>query len=263
MTISRRSQSSGTPHGTTAGCRAPSAIWSRAIPLLLASGLLAAGSTAVLGQTPPASEMSPPPVGAPAANTEAAPALGSDEGQAPGPSASELLQVPQVDLHVGGVAHVPNIKSPVAGDPQAPERGMRYFNQMNCIGCHAANGAGGMGPSLSDSKFIFGNSPAQIFLSIYQGRAKGMPEWGTRLPDSAIWDIVAYVQSISKEPSGEWGKTTSVKGFEKEQVPAEYVQSSNPWAYTEPFSYGQKPEAKPNSAEHPASDYQFDGTRAQ
>lgn len=46
-------------------------------------------------------------------------------------------------------------------------------------------------------------------------------------------------------------------------MPAEYVQSSNPWAYTEPFSHGRKPEAKPNSAEHPTSDYQFDGTKAQ
>ena len=158
--------------------------------------------------------------------------------------------MPEVELHIAGVSHMPDIKNPVANDPQAAQRGMEYFTQMNCIGCHAPNGAGGMGPSLSDSKFLFGSAPAQIFMSIYQGRSKGMPEWGTKLPDSAIWDIVAYIKSISKPPSGEWGKTTSVAGFakEQEQVPAEFIQTTNPWAYTEPFSYGQAPEKKPSDA---------------
>jgi hypothetical protein len=26
------------------------------------------------------------------------------------------------------------------------------------------------------------------------------------------------------------------------QVPAEYMQTATPWSYTEPFSYGQKPQ---------------------
>jgi cytochrome c oxidase cbb3-type subunit 3 len=156
--------------------------------------------------------------------------------------------VPVVTLYPGDVPIRPEVKSPVADDPAAAQRGMEFFNQMNCVGCHAPNGAGGMGPSLSDSKFIYGSEPANIYLSILQGRPKGMPAWGGMLPDQVIWDLVAYIQSISKEPAGGWGKTTSADGFTTEQVPAEFMTTANPWQYTTPFSYGQAPYEKPKGS---------------
>ena len=58
-----------------------------------------------------------------------------------------------------------------------------------------------MGPSLSDRRFIYGAAPPNIFLSIYQGRPNGMPTWGEMLPESTIWELVSYVQSIG-HPSG-------------------------------------------------------------
>jgi cytochrome c oxidase cbb3-type subunit 3 len=64
------------------------------------------------------------------------------------------------------------------------------------------------------------------------------------LPDQAIWDIVAYVRSLSKDTTSGWGKTTSLQAFEIEQVPAEYMKTDTPWKYTEPFSFGQKPDKK-------------------
>jgi cytochrome c oxidase cbb3-type subunit 3 len=161
-----------------------------------------------------------------------------------GGTASELLHVPVVTLYPGDVPVRPKVTSPVADDPAAAQRGMQFFNQMNCVGCHAPNGAGGMGPSLSDPKFIYGSEPANIYLSILQGRPKGMPAWGGMLPDEVIWDLVAYIQSISKEPGGGWGKTTSADGFTTEQVPAEFMTTANPWQYTTPFSYGQAPYEK-------------------
>jgi cytochrome c oxidase cbb3-type subunit 3 len=142
----------------------------------------------------------------------------------------------------------PKVKDPVADDPDAPQRGMDYFNQMNCVGCHAPNGAGGMGPSLSNAKFIYGSEPANIFLSILQGRPNGMPAWGGMLPDQVIWDMVAYIQSISKEPEAPWGKTISADGFTIEQVPAEFQTTATPWQYTTPFSYGQAPYEKPKGS---------------
>lgn len=158
-----------------------------------------------------------------------------------GATASELVHVPVVTLYPGAVPVRPTVKNPVADDPAAAQRGMEYFNQMNCVGCHAPNGAGGMGPSLSNATFLYGKEPENIYLSILQGRPHGMPAWGGMLPDQAIWDLVAYIESISKEPAAPWGKTTSPDGFTIEQVPAEFITTVNPWRYTTPFSYGQAP----------------------
>ncbi len=179
-----------------------------------------------------------------------APGTGVGVDQATGLTASELLHVPVVNLQIGGVSKKPNIKNPVADDPDAVTRGMNYFVQFNCVGCHAANGAGGMGPALSNAKFLFGSEPQNIYLTILQGRSKGMPSWAGRLPDHVIWDLVAYIGSISKEPSAKsWGKTVSLDSFKIEQVPAEYITTTEPWKHTEPFSYGQKPFAKVKTPE--------------
>jgi cytochrome c oxidase cbb3-type subunit III len=157
------------------------------------------------------------------------------------PSASELIDVPVTKIFPGNVDLTPKIKSPVADDPAAAARGMKFFANFNCIGCHADNGGGGMGPALSNRAFIYGSKPADIYLTITQGRPNGMPAWGAVLPQSVIWDLVAYVKSISKEPVEAWGKTTSLDSLKTEQVPAELQSSPDPWKYTEPSTNGQKP----------------------
>ena len=95
---------------------------------------------------------------------------------------------------------------------------------------------------------IYGREPENIYLTILQGRPKGMPAWGGMLPDQVIWDLVAYIRSISKEPSGPWGKTTSADGFTIEQVPAEFQSTVEPWKFTTPFSYGQAPFEHPKGS---------------
>jgi cytochrome c oxidase cbb3-type subunit 3 len=158
--------------------------------------------------------------------------------------AGTMVKFPVSNLHPGGVRVLPDIANPVASDPDAVNRGMRFFNTLNCVGCHAPNGGGGMGPSLSNRVFIYGSEPAQIYLSISQGRPHGMPSWGTRLPPNVIWDLVAYVQSISQAPQTEWGETISATSPSIEQVPAEYQLSTDPWAHTQPFGHGQNPEGR-------------------
>src|SRR5687768_13278212 len=74
--------------------------------------------------------------------------------------------------------------------------GKRLFSQMNCVGCHANRG-GGMGPPLVDQNWIYGSEPAQVFAPIVQGRPNGMPSFRGRLPDHQVWQIAAYVRSIS------------------------------------------------------------------
>ena len=152
-------------------------------------------------------------------------------------------QVPVSHLIPGAVPSNPNLKNPVQGDPQAAERGMRYFLNFNCVGCHASNGGGGMGPALSNNIFVYGSQPENIYLSIYQGRPNGMPAWGGVLPDTVIWDLVTYIGKISNEPSREWGRTFAQTPLSPsvEQVPSEQVMTSNPWSMTTNFKSGQKP----------------------
>lgn len=169
-----------------------------------------------------------------------------------GSPSDKLLHTPVSKLFPAHSSSRPDIENPVANDPQAVQRGMKFYKQFNCVGCHAANGGGGMGPSLSNSTFIYGSQPENIYLSILQGRPNGMPAWGSVIPDQVIWDLVAYIQSISKEPSGSWGKTTSVKSFSIEQVPFEYLKTTQPWKHTQPFSYGQSPYEKAKNAPPPS-----------
>jgi cytochrome c oxidase cbb3-type subunit III len=158
------------------------------------------------------------------------------------PTAGNLLLVPLVGNVPGGV-DVTKPKSPVGKDPNAAERGRKYFVGFNCVGCHAANGGGGMGPSLSNNFFKYGDDPSQMYNVIAHGAPEGMPAWGTVLPDSAIWDIIAYIQTISQDPSPSWGTTTNLaeRSPSVEQVPAEFGNTTKPWDHTQPFSSGQKP----------------------
>lgn len=75
--------------------------------------------------------------------------------------------------------------------------GQRLYTWYNCAGCHATNGGGGMGPPLMDGKWIYGSSPENIYATIVEGRPNGMPSWRGRIPRSQIWQIVAYVRTMS------------------------------------------------------------------
>lgn len=154
-----------------------------------------------------------------------------------------FMQVPVSSLFPGAQPDPPQIKNPVQGDRNAEQRGMTYYVNFNCVGCHAPNGGGGMGPALSNSSFTYGSQPENIFLSIYQGRPNGMPAWGGVLPDSVIWDLVTYIGKISNEPSHQWGRTFSPSPLspEVEQVPTEQVSTTDPWSATRKFNFGQKP----------------------
>ena len=151
------------------------------------------------------------------------------------------LDVPINTFVPGAVSVSPKIQLP-AEDPAAAQRGMKAFNAFNCVGCHMGNGGGGMGPALSRRPFIYGSEPQNIYLTIVQGRPKGMPAWGALLPDAIVWDLVAYITGISNAPVGkEWGTTIAPGAPAIEQVPAELQATATPWAYTRKFSNGQKP----------------------
>ena len=109
---------------------------------------------------------------------------------------AQLLRFPISGYVIGGKPRGAAIKNPYENDRQALVQGRMLFDAMNCSGCHAAEGGGGMGPPLSDNDWIYGDSPGNIYLTISQGRPNGMPSFGNLGSDS-IWKLVVYVRSLS------------------------------------------------------------------
>jgi cytochrome c oxidase cbb3-type subunit 3 len=86
--------------------------------------------------------------------------------------------------------------NPYRNDADALRDGRHLFVSFNCSGCHGDHAGGGMGPSLRDEDWIYGSEAADIFDSISEGRAHGMPAWGSMLPPQYVWQLVTYIQSL-------------------------------------------------------------------
>jgi cytochrome c oxidase cbb3-type subunit III len=82
------------------------------------------------------------------------------------------------------------------GNNAAIADGKQLFGQMNCTGCHF-NGGGGMGPALMSGYWRYGGHIDQIYQSIAQGRPNGMPSWQFVLQPQQMWELAAYVKSLS------------------------------------------------------------------
>jgi cytochrome c oxidase cbb3-type subunit 3 len=82
-------------------------------------------------------------------------------------------------------------------DAWAMSEGQRLFSQMNCSGCHSHGGGGALGPPLMDSQWLYGSSLDDIERSILGGRPRGMPAFADRLSPQQVWQLVAYVRSLS------------------------------------------------------------------
>lgn len=75
-------------------------------------------------------------------------------------------------------------------------QGQKLYEEFNCVGCHF-HGGGGIGPPLMDANFIYGSQPQNIHDTIIEGRPNGMPSFRGRIADYQVWEIVAYVRSMS------------------------------------------------------------------
>jgi cytochrome c oxidase cbb3-type subunit III len=109
----------------------------------------------------------------------------------------------------------PNGGAPPAQDPigarfegnkPAIAAGKELFGQMNCTGCHF-NGGGGMGPALMSGHWRYGGRIDQIYASIAQGRPNGMPSWQDSLQPQQMWELAAYVKSLSVPASASASQT--------------------------------------------------------
>jgi cytochrome c oxidase cbb3-type subunit 3 len=118
------------------------------------------------------------------------------------PLASQAEATPNLvavsDLHPGG-------GPPPPADPRARayegnafqiSQGGKYYRWFNCSGCHA-NGGGSIGPPLMDAKWRYGGQIEQIVATIDQGRPNGMPSFHGKIPEQQMWQIAAFVRSLS------------------------------------------------------------------
>ncbi len=114
------------------------------------------------------------------------------------PSSDQIAAVPMGPLAGAAdrTALAQSIRNPYAGNAQAVAAGSRLYIRLNCAGCHAYTGKGNMGPNLTDTYWSYGGLPVDVYKSIADGRAQGMPAWGAALPPQDIWKLVAYIQSL-------------------------------------------------------------------
>ena len=112
------------------------------------------------------------------------------------PYLMSVTKVPVTSFGAGGPTTMPVPANEYEENAYAMAEGKRLFMFFNCVGCHA-NGGGGMGPPLIDDKWIYGSEPGQVFATIVQGRPNGMPSFMNKIPDHQVWQIAAYVRSMS------------------------------------------------------------------
>lgn len=94
------------------------------------------------------------------------------------------------------------LTNPDSGNAAAAAQGRQLFVQYNCSGCHGGRAGGGMGPSLRDKYWVYGNSDAQLYGTVVEGRSAGMPAWGAKIPRDQIWQLITYIRTLgtSQEP---------------------------------------------------------------
>ncbi|MDT5295112.1 MAG: cytochrome c oxidase cbb3-type subunit [Acidobacteriota bacterium] len=113
------------------------------------------------------------------------------------PPSGTVSTISQSDLHPGASASaIPPTENPDEQNAYAVSEGKRLYDAYNCSGCHF-HGGGGIGPPLMDEKWIYGADPANVFSTIVEGRPNGMPSFRGKIPDAQVWQLAAYVRSMS------------------------------------------------------------------
>ncbi|MDB5824062.1 MAG: cytochrome [Herminiimonas sp.] len=135
------------------------------------------------------------------------------------PTGSAVMSASRMgDLEPGQPQPRQQVKNPYEDNAYAVSQGKKWFRAYNCSGCHA-QGGGGIGPALTDDKWIYGAEPASIFSTISQGRPNGMPSFGGHVTEDQIWQLVAYVRSMSGQLRSDVApsRSDSLQGGKPEQ----------------------------------------------
>jgi mono/diheme cytochrome c family protein len=106
---------------------------------------------------------------------------------------------PAVALVIGivGGAFSEDHSIPDLNDPEVISAGHDLYIEKHCSHCHGATGEGGVNLVKRELP-----NPANVFEAIAEGRERGglrMPAWREVLSDKEIWQVTAYVISISRK----------------------------------------------------------------
>jgi cytochrome c oxidase cbb3-type subunit 3 len=94
--------------------------------------------------------------------------------------------------------------------------GKKVFDTY-CVACHMADGGGGIGPNLTDDKWILGGGMENVLNTLNNGGrpGKGMISWKTTLNNTEMQQVASYVITLNgttpanpKEAEGDitWSK---------------------------------------------------------
>lgn len=91
-------------------------------------------------------------------------------------------------------ASVPLRENPYETDEKAVVEGKGIYAE-HCAGCHGEELKGDDGPDLT-GHLSYGETDAEKYRSIAEGRPGGMPGFGSQLGRDRIWKLLAYVDSV-------------------------------------------------------------------
>ncbi|MFL5514979.1 MAG: c-type cytochrome, partial [Gemmatimonadales bacterium] len=148
------------------------------------------------------------------------------------PSATSTMpSTRESKLQPGPPVHTASVTGPYEENAYGVSQGKQLYNQFNCSGCHF-QGGGGIGPPLMDAQWIYGSEPENIYETIVEGRPNGMPSFKGRLGNDQIWQLVAYVRSMSgliaKDVATGRSDAMQVRSQEQSADKAQPVQSTLP-----------------------------------
>lgn len=128
--------------------------------------------------------------------------------QAPQPAA---VRVPLGATGARTAQGVPELRNPLSPDAQAQVAGAAAYASYSCAACHGDALEGGMGPSLVNRTWVYGEDDTTLFFLIRDGskalRAHGyqrrgieaqqgeMPAYAGLLRDVQIWQLIDFIRA--------------------------------------------------------------------
>ncbi|WP_198158347.1 c-type cytochrome [Enterovibrio coralii] len=105
-------------------------------------------------------------------------------------------------------------------DPEIAKEGHQIFMETGCNGCHGGTGGGGMGPPLSNQRWVYGDEPDTLFRLVTLGTQTLQENGYSRIASEKVkapmppqasggiviiesserlWKIITWIQSLHQE----------------------------------------------------------------
>lgn len=83
-------------------------------------------------------------------------------------------------------------------DSEVLALGEKHY-KSRCAPCHGEEGEGRIGPSFKDEVWLYGDTDTDIFVSVKDGRPKGMPPWGKVLKPEELMAVASFVRKMNND----------------------------------------------------------------